>query len=296
MKRRMFIAAVPVLALALASCGPLTYTLPVEKRSDAAGNVDFGGKLPGIVSLVPRGDSDSTLMSVLAIGIAEGLEADLDLDSGAVPVYSMYADEVNLDDRAVVEYLHAAVGVDFLIVTDSMTVGELTVEIPQEKAYVDGAFMQQSIVSLPYAFRIQVFDITVSGPVERLTQDDVLQWTLLSDAPLTRLRAVERVGSELDGSFRAMGRNAAERFTPKWETVNMMLYVYDDRDWTEACRLAYLFEWEKAMDIWYKEAESPNLRKAACAAHNLSVACGILGMDNMAEEWKARSEELMKQY
>ena len=80
--------------------------------------------------------------------------------------------------------------------------------------------------------------------------------------------------------------------TPRWETVNVSLYVYDNAQWTEACRLAYLFEWEKAMNIWLEEAASPDTKKAACAAYNISVACEMLDMNDMAEEWKTRSERL----
>lgn len=292
MKKFLLTAVLPLM-LAVTSCGPVTYTLPVERMTGGENAVDFQGTLPGVVSLVQRGDSDSALLSALAVGIAERLEADLGLDTGSVPVYSMYADEINTGLRDDVKYLHAASGVEFLIVADSMSVGEFSVEIPDEKAYVQGGFMQQTVVSLPYNIRIQVFDSCEPEPVEAWTDNDVMEWTLLSDVPLTRLRAVERVDSELGSSFRSMGGSLAERFLPRWETVNKMLYVYDDNKWNEACRLAYLFEWEKAMEIWYGEADSPDVRRAACAAHNLSVACEILEMDDMAAQWKARSEELM---
>lgn len=291
MKRTLLIA-LTMLAV-LTSCGPLTYTLPVEKRSESEAAVDFAGTLPGIVTLTERGDSDSALLAALAIGVAERLEQELGLDSASVPVYSMYADEVDMQDRAVVEYLHAAVGVEFLIVADSLEVGEFSVRMPAEKAYTQGGFMMQTVVSLPYRVRIQVLDSREDRPVASLDEDDVMEWTLLSETPLTRLRAVERVDGELSGSFRSMGGDIASEFVPRWETVNKTLYVYDNSRWTEACRLAYLFEWEKAMEIWYAEADSPDIRKAACAAHNLSVACEILEMDDMAAQWKARSEQLM---
>lgn len=292
MKNFLLTAFLPLM-LAVTSCGPVTFTLPVERMTGGVNAVDFQGTLPGVVSLVQRGDSDSALLSALAVGIAERLEADLGLDSGAVPVYSMYADEVSTAFREDVEYLHAAAGVEFLIVADSMYVGEFSVEIPDGKAYLQGGFMQQTVVSLPYNIRVQVFDSRRPEPVTALTENDIMEWTLLSDTPLTRLRAVERVNSELGSSFRTLGGSLAERFLPGWETVNKMLYVYDDNKWNEACRLAYLFEWEKAMEIWYGEADSPDVRRAACAAHNLSVACEILELNDMAAQWKARSEELM---
>lgn len=293
MKRYLLILLVPLFALA--SCGPVTYTLPVEKRTASSGNVDFLGTLPGIVFITQRGDSDSSLLSSLAVGIAERLEADLGLDSGSVPVFSMYADEVDLSDRTMVEYLHAAVGVEFLIAADSLGIGEFSVTEDEGRAYTQGAFLNQTTVSLPYEVRLQVFNSHSEEPVDRVINRDIMEWTLLSDAPLTRLRAVEKVDSELENSFRSLGEVMAQRYSPQWETVNKTLFVYDEADWTEACRLAYLFEWEKAMDIWYEKAASPNIRKAACAAYNLSVACSILEMDDMAAMWMSRYEELSKQ-
>ena len=79
MKRTLLIA-LTMLAV-LTSCGPLTYTLPVEKRSESEAAVDFAGTLPGIVTLTERGDSDSALLAALAIGMAERLEQELGLDS-----------------------------------------------------------------------------------------------------------------------------------------------------------------------------------------------------------------------
>lgn len=291
MRNLLLTLALPFV-LAVTSCGPATFTLPVEKLAEGTGSVDFQGTLPGIISLVQRGDADSVLLSELTVGIAESLEAGLGLDSGSIPVYSMYDDEVDIRSRADVEYLHAAAGVEFLVVADSMTVGEFSVEIPEERAYVDGGFMQQTVVSLPYSIRVQVLDSRKMEPVSQWTGNDIMEWTLLSETPLTRLRAVERVNSELGRSFRSLGEDIADRFAPQWETVNKMIYVFNNSRWNEACRLAYLFEWDKAMEIWYAEAASPDTRKAACAAHNLSVACEILELNDMAAQWKARSEEL----
>lgn len=281
------------LLFALVSCGPVTYTLPVEKRSGQEMKVDLRGTLPGIVSVVMHEDSDSALLSAFAIGMAEQLELDLGLDSGAIPVYSMYVDEVNMNDSAAMAYLHAAVGVENLIMLDSMNVGEFSVTVPVEKAYSGGSFLQQTIVSLPYSLRVQIFGSSQAEPLEAMKDEQVMEWTLFSDASLNKLKALEKVNSELEQSFRSMGGTLAEEFMPQWETVNKMLYVYNDKKWTEACRLAWLFEWDKAMDIWYGEADSPNTRKAACAAHNLSVACEILGMDDLSAQWEARFRELM---
>lgn len=290
MKRRILAAAISVLALA--ACGPVTFTVSVEKKVSSDGNVDFCGSLPGILNLVQRNDADSALLSAMSFGIADRLETDLGLDSASVPVYTMYADEVNLTDSAEVSFLHLLTGVDYLIVADSLSVGDFSVSYTEEKAYVQNMFLRQTIVKLPYSVKVLVFGVDSVAPMADLSQSDMMEWTLLAEGEIPGLRAIEKVNGELGEYFRSIGVTIASELTPRWETVNKMLYVYDDEDWTEACRMAYLFEWEKAMDIWLTKADSPDTRKAACAAHNLSVACEILEMNDMAAKWKARSEEL----
>ena len=278
--------------LAVVACAPLTYTQPVEKRVQSAENVDFAGALPGVVALLQNDGTDSVLISALACGIAEGLEVDLGLDSGSVPVFIMKAGDVDFRDSAHKKYLHDYTGVDFLIVADSLRIGEFSVSHVPEQAYVHNQFLKQTQVHLPYSIKVLVFDVDSLLPVADLSESDNFEWTLMAESEIPDLRAIEKVNSELEGYFSTIGVTMASGLTPRWETVNVSLYVYDNDQWTEACRLAYLFEWEKAMDIWMEYAASPDTRKAACAAYNISVACGILGMNDVAEEWRVRSEEL----
>ena len=135
----MFSILLPMLAVV--SCGPLTYTLPVEKRVLSDANVDFAGALPGVMAVLQDGSADSTLMSALVCGMAEGLEVNLGLDSGSVPVFIMKAGDVDFRDGAQKQYVHALTGVDFLIVADSLSVGEFSVEHVQEQAYVQSQFL-----------------------------------------------------------------------------------------------------------------------------------------------------------
>lgn len=290
MKKHIFAAVLS--AIAITACGPVTFTIPVEKNIQSAGNVDFRGTLPGILNLVQRNDADSALLSALSFGMAERLEADLGLDSASVPVYTMYADEVNLKDSADVSYLHMLTGVDYLIVADSMWTGDFTVSYTEEKAYVQNMFLRQTIVGLPYSVEVLVFGMDSVSPIADMSQSDTMKWTLLADEEIPSLRAIEKINGQLWDYFKSIGNTVASGFTLRWETVDKVLYVYDNDDWTEALRMAYLFEWDKAMDIWLTKADSPDTRKAACAAHNLSVACEILGMDDMAAKWKTRSDEL----
>lgn len=277
---------------AAVSCAPLTYTFPVEKRAPAVNGLDLEGCLVGIAALSGRDAADSLLMSALTVGVAEALESGLGLDSASVPVFSMYAEDIDMGDTVQADYILAYTGVDYLIVVDSLFVGEYGVSGTGEKSYIQGQFLVQTQVRLPYSVRLAVYSSAPARSVAEVRESDVLEWTLLSDNSISPLKAIGKVDGELDSYFRTIGGTMGSSLVPKWVTENKTLYVYDDPEWMEACRLAYVFEWEKAMDIWLEEAESPDMRKAACAAYNLSVACGILGMEEMASEWSARSEEL----
>lgn len=292
MRKFVFLMMIPLLALS--SCAPTVYvqTLPIDKMVTSEKNVDFRGTLPGVLTLVQRDGKDSVLMSALACGIAETLEGSLGLDSASVPVFSMYADELDLTDSLQMQYVHAVTGVDVLIVADSIKVGEFAVTHPQERAYVQSQFLKQTVVSLPYSIKVYVFDVDSLSPVADLSESDVFEWSLMADSDIEDLRAIQKVSSNLEEYFTTIGSTMAGELMPRWRTIDVSLYVYDNADWAEAFQMAYVFEWEKAMNIWMKDAASPDVRKAACAAYNISVACEILDMPDMAEEWRARSDKL----
>ncbi len=77
-----------------------------------------------------------------------------------------------------------------------------------------------------------------------------------------------------------------------WETINLLIYYFDSETWIKALEHAYNFEWQKALEIWLGEADNPDRDKAYCAAYNISVACEVLEMEDMAYLWKERVRKL----
>ena len=69
--------------------------------------------------------------------------------------------------------------------------------------------------------------------------------------------------------------------------------MYNNASWTQAYYYAYMFEWEKAMEIWLEEAQSKNTLRSGYAAHNISVACEILGMEELGRSWSEMSRKLL---
>ncbi len=276
-----------VLSLAV-SCGPLTYTVSVDKRVGMDVAIDFGDNLPGIL-VVSQDAADSSLLYGIANGMAVRLESELGLVHGAVPVYSLPSDSIAGVDRS---YLHDVTGVDYLVMVDSLTVGEYKVERPREKAYYNGQYHVQTIVKLPIIFGVDVFSVASETPLFQSAVEEEFNWSLFSLADMSDITATGRVEKELVKTFERIGSTIVDEFMPGWETVNRLIYYFNSEKWMRACEYAYMFEWQKAMEIWLTEADSPNTHKAYCAAHNISVACEVLEMNDLAQEWKERAQKL----
>lgn len=279
--------------MGLYSCAPATYTVIGERQIAAAHQIEFEGKIPGVVTLSPKeAVADSVLISSFAIGVAEKLESDLSLETGSVPVFYLNPDDVDLRNPEQMDQLVRYTGTDVMIVIDSMRIGDYSIRYPNEQAYYDGSFRQQTILSLPYRAFFHVYKAD-SSFVDSFEIQDVNEWNMLADEPLQKVRAVEEAERNMAESFAKAGASHAAEFSVKWETFNTRIYVFDSAKWWDACRYAYLFEWDKAMKLWMEEVKSHNHMKVACAAYNISVACRMLGMEDLAIEWKSNADRMM---
>ncbi len=292
MNSRIRIAALLAATVFLSSCAPTTYTVMVDKKIVPEHAVDFGKKLPGIVTVTPRESQDSLLISSFAIGMAEQLESDLYLSPGSIPVYYLYSQDIDLNDPGMMEGLVRQTGTDIMLIVDSVSIGEFSVNRPVEMAFHGNEFLKQTVVSLPFSMDIRVF-MADSSYTDRMHVEETSEWTMLSEEDLSNVRAVGEINKKLENSFKENGSSIAKEFVSHWETVNTRLYVYDNSRWWDACRHAYLFEWEDAMEIWMEEAKSNDVMKAACASYNVSVACRMLEMKDLAWEWKNKADNLM---
>lgn len=292
MNSRIRFAALLAVTAFLSSCAPTTYTVLVDKKIVPEHAVDFGKKLPGIVTVTPKESQDSILISSFAIGMAEQLESELYLSPGSIPVYYLYSQDIDLNNQVMMEELVRQTGTDIMLIVDSVSIGEFAVNRPEEMAFHGNEFLRQTVVSLPFTMNIRVFKAD-SSYTDRMFVDERNEWTMLSGENLSNVRAVGEINSKLEQSFKENGSAIAKEFVSHWETVNTRLYVYDNTRWWDACRHAYLFEWEEAMEIWMEEAKSNDIMKAACASYNVSVACRMLEMKDLALEWKRKADKLM---
>lgn len=289
MNRNLLVFAVS--AIMAASCGtPLSLSVPVEKRVRSENNVDFSGGTVAVVGISPLGYKDSVLLSSMAMGVAGRLESDLGADSGSIYVYTMFSSQIGTSSPADVKYMAAYTGGDFLIVLDSLHVGDYSAVHPDERVYADGRYMVQTFVSIPYSLVMKVY-----GPentlVRTLRRDSAYEWVLLSPQGLSDVTAIGKAQESLRNVFSELGESLAQELTPQWVLQEKSIYVYDNDGWIQAYYDAAEFRWKEAMDFWLTQVDPGNAEKAACAAANISVACEILEMDALAARWREKSEK-----
>lgn len=295
MKTNMKLIIVAVIAIfTLSSCGPVRYSIDLEKKVDPEYKVDFGHSFPGVVALSQTNGEDSVILTQIAIGIAEKFEEEYSFPEGSIPIYSIVEDMADINDPAAVNYLHKAVGTDVLIILSSFSVGDFDVIYSDEKAYYNNQYLDQIIVDLPYNLTINVFKTGAEKSLAAIPVRDRVDWLLYSQDKVSEVKAIDNIREKILPSFKEIGVNAVSYFTPRWIKDTKDLFVYDNERWTDAFEFAYMFQWDKAMDIWMEEAQKSNTEKAACAAYNLSVACDVLGMEELSKDWRKRYDNFNK--
>lgn len=272
-------------AIAVYSCSPLTLNITVEARGKAELLMDLGGEAPAIVNIAPRGDKDSTLISLVSFGIAEKIEEDLELKQGDVPVYSFFSEELDMNDLSSVPYLFSITDAQKVVVLDSLKVDDFVVNRPEKKAYLEDGTYRQTEVFLPFKVDFKVFTIDSLSPEYRLSVNDSVKWTILSDEKVDDLKVIAKANSSMRKVFMDMGKDLGAMFTPQWEEQKRMIVVYENEAWMKAFQYADSFMWNEAMDLWLIQVKSPNPKKASFAAYNISIACEMLEQYDLALQW-----------
>lgn len=281
---RIFFSVLVALA-ALCSCSPITLDITVDVRNKSELKMDLHGQPPAIVNISPRGDKDSALMTNLAFGIAEKLEEDLDMESGTVPVFSLFSEETELSDPKILPYLFTVTGHERVVVMDSLSVSDFSVERSPEKVFVNSGLYYQTVVYLPFHLDFHLFRSDSIGAEYTLSVNDSVRWTILSEEKIENVRAIARANTSITRVFTDMGKDLGSMFSPQWEEQTRMLIVYEEDDWMKAYNFASSFMWNEAMDIWLEKVKSSNPSRAAFAAYNLAVACEMTEQYDLAEEW-----------
>ncbi|OJV19500.1 MAG: hypothetical protein BGO30_06395 [Bacteroidetes bacterium 41-46] len=295
MKRDRFVIAASVILIAflLQSCGPVIEIFNVDQRIPAEFNVDFSERTITVFSstdelkdssYISRFESDSLIMINMALGIAEGLEANLFLDTGSVKVFNhTEADRANLDNPAYVRGLSFNSSSDLLFIVESLEIGSMQLyKVSGERGDGNAGL---TYVSLPFIMDVGLYDGISGAPLLKREVADTIYWEVITKMDLNDEIVASRLYSSMYEISKKLGYSFTSRFFDTWLPVERYLYSYVNGSWGNAYRLSQEFKWREAMEIWMSLTESAVPVKKASAAFNVAVALEMMEQYALALEW-----------
>ncbi len=91
-----------------------------------------------------------------------------------------------------------------------------------------------------------------------------------------------------------MGKNAAKRVTPYWESVNRYYFSGGNHLFLRASELQADNKWDDAARIWYNVYENGKKKQKARAAHNIALSYEVRGNFSEAIAWSDISRQLFE--
>ncbi len=139
-----------------------------------------------------------------------------------------------------------------------------------------------------------VYLTKVDGPVDRFTHSEVIRW---SDKDPNNNTLKYKLPGRKEAISIACGvaaKNYSKRIVPYWtESYRVIVGLYGS-DWENALLYAEKNEWNRAAQIWEKYFVNPQKKVAGVAALNYAVAQEMLGDQDQANIWSAKSVSLLK--
>lgn len=282
MKSKNFI--IVFLLFGVVSCSPIPYYLNVDMKKPSEHGVSIENKNIAVVTAMAKGGRDSLLLSAIAFGAAEKIEEEKGLGRGVVPVFTVYSDELNVNDEVGLSIIAVDSNVDLLMVIDSLSVGSYFVRVDRTVQEV------QKDVMLPFKVNYKVFNLSsFSYPVKVSLSDTIISTVI--GANVSDIKAVAKANQMSNELFKRVGASISSTLFPQWEEQSRMVIYYNNDNWEKALDYARDFRWVEARNIWIEEAKSPSPQKSACAAFNIALACEMLGEYGLARKWLDFAEE-----
>lgn len=297
MKRKLILIAVFGLMAAtlLQSCGPVIRYFNIDQRVPAEFPVDLTDKNISVFSSTDaikdsasldkeRFTTDSLLMLNMALGLAEGLESKLSLDTGAIMVFNQTGTKRSqLDNPDYVKGLALNSSADMLFVIEYLDMGTMTLYKVAGEGLSGSADI--SYVSLPFTMEVGLYNGITGLPEFRREVADTIYWEVITRMDLKDEVIASRLYSSMYEISKKLGASFSSRFFDNWETIERYLYNYESKPWMEAYRLSQEFRWKEAMDIWMTLTNEATPVKRASAAFNIAVALEMMDEYKLALEW-----------
>lgn len=272
------------IAFFLSACAPTQLSLVIDSKVESNDVITLNGRSAAVVSITRPDDRDSALVVEMGLGVAEGVEKELGLESGTIKVFSYPSSNIDRNKVGSLDLLALQHELDLLIVVDSLIFGHYSIPL-KTTAYIDDSFKHFSEVTLPYSLTLSIYDRSQLGVKFKKWVNDTLSWSIVHDEEVANSVAINRVNGALKQWVRAEGESVAKVFLPKWNTQERTIISFSGLKWQNGYYLAYDFKWEEAIDVWLSLVKSSNPKKSGAAAYNIAVACEILGEYQLARKW-----------
>jgi tetratricopeptide (TPR) repeat protein len=274
-------------AALMSGCAPQINYLSVDVRKNAELNIPVGNKSCAIFSVAANAKHDSIRVANVAIGFAEQLEADKNIESGKMPVYSIGAENYWISDAngqmvADKEYVRALAAdsdAELLFFINKIKYQQYTVQKVSGYSGYEGFN-----VVLPYMVGLDLFDGANAKQLHSSMQNDSL--FLFVDSSVSENNVGGVIAKKLPDISRRIGAELAKSLSPQWVTQQRILMTYaGNSDWEEAYALAEEFQWKEAIEKWMEFSDSKDAKKAAFASYNIAVGCEMLEQFDLAVKW-----------
>ncbi len=285
MKRCIFIFSQILLGFLIVSCGPSSRYIALERRADDSPKIEFNSQSIALTMEQQDVFADSIVLASISMGLAEGLEQDLGIETETLPVYTYSKDNFSFASKTSMLGYSALVGTDMLVVLSELNTGDFAVEVSSKRVYTQGDNYFQNIVRLPFKFALRLYDADKNEVVYDELIKDTLYWNILLQEEVSSLKLISKATESIGDAFQQVGQQLTEDITPKWQRESRLILIYDSELWNEAYSYAKNFQWEEAIRIWTELFKTSSTTKSAHAAFNIAQACEIIGNYELAEQW-----------
>lgn len=280
--------AIAICASIFACCAPYTQYFNVEVYdNNSVWELDLKERTPAVFGLYNKHAADSVNISLAAEGLAQRLEADRQMEAGAIKVYSIPDKDFSgflsstQYDSSFLNGLMLSTNADMQIFLQNLEYGNYISTYSVSLSNTD----YQQIVMLPYNVELVIYD-ALKG--ETKLCNNVKDTIYFRCDPSTSLQQLysESIKPRLPEVSGKIGESIAQTLTRQWRTQERaIITVFGSGKWKEASELAIDFKWKEAIEKWLPLTESQSPKKAAYAAYNIAVACEMLDEFTLAGEW-----------
>lgn len=292
MYRSKTLIAALLATLLVTSCAPQAKYFYIDSQYNSKNYIPISANEYSIYPIVGSNEDDSTYISNAAIGMAEKIEKDNELESGTINVFSIPSSEFNANfnhnNSNQLEYTKSYAS-DLVLKThnhNQIYISNLKFGgIAKSSLVHSDANTELKNFLVPYTIELSIYNALSDTLIHSSRREDSIYVQAICTK--TDLKNPSNViNKSLPQLSKKIGEMLATSLTPQWETQKRMLITFESSDkWEKAYNLAYNFKWKEAIAIWMELSEADDVKKSAFAAYNIAVALHVTEQDELAKTW-----------